>query len=137
MQSRIKMSQKRTRQVCDDVWQTILKAMCDNLATTVIVLNDEFGFGKERIRRFIESTVKQNRKISEWQDEGIADVKIREIIESIGLEYEEIYVEDKQDFKDFLHERKKRREYKNKVGFADAMKAQQHLQTMKDLLNQK
>lgn len=137
MQSRIKMSQKRTRQVCDDVWQTILKAMCDNLATTVIVLNDEFGFGKERIRRFIEATVTLNRKISEWQDEGIADVKIREIIESIGLEYEEIYVEDKQDFKDFLHERKKRREYKNKVGFADAMKAQQHLQTMKDLLNQK
>lgn len=137
MQSRIKMSQKRTRQVCDDVWQTILKAMCDNLATTVIVLNDEFGFGKERIRRFIEATVKQNRKINEWQDEGIADEKIRELIEAIGLEYEEIYVEDKQDFKDFLHERKKRREYKNKVGFADAMKAQQHLQTMKDLLNQK
>lgn len=137
MQSRVKMSQKRTRQVCDDVWQTILKAMCDNLATTVIVLNDDFGFGKERIRRFIEATVTLNRKISEWQDEGIADVKIREIIESIGLQYEEIYVEDKQDFKDFLHERKKRREYKNKVGFADAMKAQQHLQTMKDLLNQK
>jgi len=137
MQSRIKMSQKRTRQVCDDVWQTILKAMCDNLATTVIVLNDEFGFGKERIRRFIEATVKQNRKISEWQDEGIADEKIRELIEAIGLQYEEIYLEDKQDFKDFLHERKKRREYKNKVGFADAMKAQQHLQTMKDLLNQK
>lgn len=137
MQSRIKMSQKRTRQVCDDVWQTILKAMCDNLATTVIVLNDEFGFGKERIRRFIEATVKQNRKINEWQDEGIADEKIRELIEAIGLQYEEIYLEDKQDFKDFLHERKKRREYKNKVGFADAMKAQQHLQTMKDLLNQK
>lgn len=137
MQSRIKMSQKRTRQVCDDVWQTILKAMCDNLATTVIVLNDEFGFGKERIRRFIEATVNKNRKISEWQDEGIADVKIREIIESIGLKYEEIYFEDKQDFKDFLHESRKRKEHKNKVGFADAMKAQQHLQTMKDLLNQK
>lgn len=137
MQSRIKMSQKHTRQVCDDVWQTILKAMCDNLAATVIVLNDDFGFGKERIRRFIEATVTLNRKISEWQDEGIADVKIREIIESIGLKYEEIYVEDKQDFKDFLHESRKRKEHKNKVGFADAMKAQQHLQTMKDLLNQK
>lgn len=134
MQSRIKMGKKQTNRVCDDVWKTILKAMCDNLSVTCIVLNQQFGFGKERIRKFIAESVKMNHKVSEWQDEEVADEMIRRLLEGIGLAYEEIYLEDKQDFKDFMHENKKRKEYKNKIGFADAMRIQSKMHAMKEFL---
>lgn len=134
MNARKVMSKKASMRVCDDVWQTILKAMCDNLSVTCIVLNEQFGFGKDRLRKFIAESVKMNRKVSDWQDEGVADVMIRRMLEEIGLEYEEIYLQDKQDFKDFMHERKKKSEHKNKIKFSDAVQMQNKLQAMKEFL---
>lgn len=115
-------------------WQVMLKAMCDNMASFIIVLHDTFGFGAARIYKFMNELRKFNKTVTQWQDEGIADEKIRERFEEIGIRYEDIYSAKRADYDDFYHNQKVRRENKDKVGYAEAVKAVTYMQTMKELM---
>ena len=137
MKARRVISSKEASMINNQNWKQMLKAMCDNMASFIIVLHDEFGFGAVRIYRFMDSLRKFNKKVNQWQDEGIADIKIKERLEEIGIDYKIIYSMDKVDYDEFYHKQKVRRESQNKVGYADAVKAVTHMQTMRELLNKK
>lgn len=110
MKARQHQSLNQRMENMKQMWPVILKAMCDNRAATVITLHNEFGFGANRIRRLISAVYEFNKKSDLWREEGIFDDKIREELEAMGMDYEEVYVRKMEDYDDFVHAKKVRHE---------------------------
>lgn len=56
-------------------WNAVYKTLEDNLALMLLVLHDEYGFGRERIGKLLASMTETAKRFDEYQEDGILDIK--------------------------------------------------------------
>lgn len=133
MKSSITPTKQMIRRMEQDVYQESIDCMSDNLAATLIVLNEEFGFGEKRIKQFIEATSRVVKRFRAYKDNELARDKFCEDLKAIGIDPDEIYfntnfILDKQD---------SRVEERNAVSISEAAQMQKQLELMKKLQEMK
>ena len=84
-------AKKQQARLSQAVYQDSLDAMSDNLAATLIVLHEYFGFGEKRIRDFLINTSKVVKEFKDYGDEELAREKFSERLKDAGIEFSEIY----------------------------------------------
>lgn len=71
-------------------WNTVYETMEDNLALMLLVLHDEYGFGRERIGKLLASMTEMTKKFDEYQEDGVLDIK-REQLTSGFLDTKDLH----------------------------------------------
>ncbi len=56
-------------------WNVVIETLRDNLALTLLVLHDEYGFGRDRIVNILEKMAEYAKQFDEWQADGVLDYK--------------------------------------------------------------
>lgn len=94
MKAQMEPTKEQKRKLEQDVWQDFLDSMSDNLATTLIVLNEEFGFGEKRIRQFLYATRRAVKKFHDYKDEKLAREQFAKKMKNFGIGFNEIYFKE-------------------------------------------
>lgn len=63
-------------------WNTVYETMEDNLALMLLVLHDEYGFGRERIGKLLASMTETVKRFDEYQADDVLDIKRAELTEN-------------------------------------------------------
>ena len=71
-------------------WNTVYESQMDNLAMMLLVLHDEYGFGRERIGKLLASMTEMTKKFDEYQEDGVLDIK-REQLTSGFLDTKDLH----------------------------------------------
>ncbi len=122
-----KKQQSRLRQA---VYQDSIDAMSDNLAATLIVLHDYYGFGEKRLRDFLENTSKVVKEFKDYKDEQLAREKFSERLKDAGIESSEIYFNE--DI--ILSMQQQKKENQSAVSIKEAQEMRTALSFMKSLM---
>ena len=122
-------SQKRRLE--QQVWQDSIDSMSDNLATTLVVLNQYFGFGEQRLRKFLVGVTEVVEWYKSFKDDRIARDKLIELLKEIGIDSSEIYY--KEDI--LLVTQQIKVEKRSAVSMKEAAEMQKKLSMMKQLQN--
>ena len=112
------------------IFQDSLDAMSDNLAATLIVLHEYFGFGEKRLRDFLENTSKVVKEFKDYGDEELAIEKFSERLRDAGIEFSEIYFNE--DI--ILSMQQQKKEKQSAVSVKEAQEMKQALDFMKSLM---
>lgn len=136
MKSRIKPSRQMVKYVEQEVYAATVEACEDNNAFFLMALNQEFGFGPERLKRVIHAYNKLSEEYTVMRNDGFTYEEIHEkmcdALVSIGINPDDVYV-GKNDFYDI--QRKKRYvEEEKKPGRKEANEAFDKLQLLKLLI---
>lgn len=91
-----KPSKKIVAQVEQDVYASTVEACEDNNAFFLLALNQEFGFGPERLRRMIHKYNQLSEEYTIMRSDGFTyeevHQKMCEALESIGIDPDQVYV---------------------------------------------
>lgn len=60
-------------------WNTIKSVMSDNIAMMLLVLHNEFGFGRERIGKLLDRMADMAEKFDEYDNDGVLSLKRDEL----------------------------------------------------------
>lgn len=93
-------------------WDAVCENMEDNLAMMLLVLHDEYGFGKERLAKLLNAMEEMAQKFDEYQEDGVLDIKRKELTKGFLSE---------KDLRKFLQTRLKGvipEEYYNKIFYS-------------------
>lgn len=120
--------------VGEKYWNLSLKFAVDNLKVAMVVLHNEFGFGPERLTRFLDGVANTSARYNQAFDDEVMDNVIDKDVRALGIpdEYVEMLCEKRLDT---------RKEYycahrnKNKISFREANEAVKRLQVMKEYQN--
>lgn len=109
MKSRIRAPKSMVASLEQEVYAATVEACEDNNAFFLMALNQEFGFGPERLRRIINKYNELSEEYSVMREDGFTYEEIHdrmcEALESIGIDPDQVYV-GKNDFYDM--QRRKR-----------------------------
>lgn len=89
----------------------------------MITISEFLGFGAKRLRKYILARNEVLKRFEQYEIEGVADIKIRKEIESIGLEFDEA-VPTVVQFDIYKNQIKKKREGACKVTLSEAKNLQ-------------
>ena len=115
MVSRVDSSLYRSEigRVEQEVYANTVEACEDNNAFFLLALNQEFGFGPERLKRVINRYNELSEEYSVMRNDGFTydeiNQKMREALASIGIDPDDVYV-GKNDF----YDAKRRKRYIDK-----------------------
>jgi hypothetical protein len=115
MESRVDSSlyRKEIGRVEQEVYANTVEACEDNNAFFLLALNQEFGFGPERLKRVIHRYNELTEEYSVMRNDGFTydeiNQKMREALASIGIDPDDVYV-GKNDF----YDAKRRKRYIDK-----------------------
>lgn len=123
-------TKKQKARLSQAVYQDSLDAMSDNLAATLIVLHEYFGFGEKRIRDFLINTSKVVKEFKDYGDEELAREKFSERLKDAGIEFSEIYFNE--DI--ILSMQQQKKEKQSAVSIKEAQEMKQALDFMKSLM---
>ena len=123
-------TKKQKARLSQAVYQDSLDAMSDNLAATLIVLHEYFGFGEKRIRDFLINTSKVVKEFKDYGDEELAREKFSERLKDAGIEFSEIYFNE--DI--ILSMQQQKKEKQSAVSVKEAQEIKQALDFMKSLM---
>ena len=123
-------TKKQKARLSQAVYQDSLEAMSDNLAATLIVLHEYFGFGEKRIRDFLEHTTTVVKEFKDYGDEELAREKFSERLKDAGIEFSEIYFNE--DI--ILSMQQQKKEKQSAVSVKEAQEMKQALDFMKSLM---
>ena len=123
-------TKKQKTRLSQAVYQDSLDAMSDNLAATLIVLHEYFGFGEKRIRDFLINTSKVVKEFKDYKDEQLAREKFSERLKDAGIEFSEIYFNE--DI--ILSMQQQKKEKQSAVSVKEAQEMKQALDFMKSLM---
>ena len=123
-------TKKQQARLSQAVYQDSLDAMSDNLAATLIVLHEYFGFGEKRIRDFLINTSKVVKEFKDYGDEELAREKFSERLKDAGIEFSEIYFNE--DI--ILSMQQQKKEKQSAVSVKEAQEMKQALDFMKSLM---
>ena len=56
-------------------WNSVYENLVDNLALVLLVLHDEYGFGRDRIGKILASMTETAKRFDEYQADDVLDVK--------------------------------------------------------------
>ena len=123
-------TKKQQARLSQAVYQDSLDAMSDNLAATLIVLHEYFGFGEKRIRDFLINTSKVVKEFKDYKDEQLAREKFSERLKDAGIEFSEIYFNE--DI--ILSMQQQKKEKQSAVSVKEAQEMRTALSFMKSLM---
>ena len=123
-------TKKQKARLSQAVYQDSLDAMSDNLAATLIVLHDYFGFGEKRLRDFLEHTTTVVKEFKDYGDEELAREKFSERLKDAGIEFSEIYFNE--DI--ILSMQQQKKEKQSAVSVKEAQEMRTALSFMKSLM---
>ncbi len=123
-------TKKQKARLSQAVYQDSLDAMSDNLAATLIVLHEYFGFGEKRLRDFLEHTTTVVKEFKDYGDEELAREKFSERLKDAGIEFSEIYFNE--DI--ILSMQQQKKEKQSAVSVKEAQEMKQALDFMKSLM---
>ena len=123
-------TKKQQARLSQAVYQDSLDTMSDNLATTLIVLHEYFGFGEKRLRDFLENTSKVVKEFKDYGDEELAREKFSERLKDAGIEFSEIYFNE--DI--ILSMQQQKKEKQSAVSVKEAQEMRTALSFMKSLM---
>ena len=123
-------TKKQKARLSQAVYQDSLDTMSDNLATTLIVLHEYFGFGEKRIRDFLINTSKVVKEFKDYGDEELAREKFSERLKDAGIEFSEIYFNE--DI--ILSMQQQKKEKQSAVSVKEAQEMRTALSFMKSLM---
>ena len=123
-------TKKQKARLSQAVYQDSLDAMSDNLAATLIVLHEYFGFGEKRIRDFLINTSKVVKELKDYGDEELAREKFSERLKDAGIEFSEIYFNE--DI--ILSMQQQKKEKQSAVSVKEAQEMRTALSFMKSLM---
>lgn len=123
-------TKKQKARLSQAIFQDSLDTMSDNLATTLIVLHEYFGFGEKRIRDFLENTSKVVKEFKDYGDEELAREKFSERLRDAGIEFSEIYFNE--DI--ILSMQQQKKEKQSAVSIKEAQEMRTALSFMKSLM---
>ena len=123
-------TKKQQARLSQAVYQDSLDAMSDNLAATLIVLHEYFGFGEKRIRDFLINTSKVVKEFKDYGDEELAREKFSERLKDAGIEFSEIYFNE--DI--ILSMQQQKKEKQSAVSVKEAQEMRTALSFMKSLM---
>lgn len=123
-------TKKQKARLSQTIFQDSLDTMSDNLATTLIVLHEYFGFGEKRLRDFLENTSKVVKEFKDYGDEELAREKFSERLRDAGIEFSEIYFNE--DI--ILSMQQQKKEKQSAVSIKEAQEMRTALSFMKSLM---
>ena len=123
-------TKKQKARLSQAVYQDSLDAMSDNLAATLIVLHDYFGFGEKRLRDFLEHTNTVVKEFKDYKDEQLAREKFSERLKDAGIGFSEIYFNE--DI--ILSMQQQKKEKQSAVSVKEAQEMRTALSFMKSLM---
>ena len=123
-------TKKQKARLSQAIFQDSLDTMSDNLATTLIVLHEYFGFGEKRLRDFLEHTTTVVKEFKDYGDEELAREKFSERLKDAGIEFSEIYFNE--DI--ILSMQQQKKEKQSAVSVKEAQEIKQALDFMKSLM---
>lgn len=123
-------TKKQKARLSQAIYQDSLDTMSDNLATTLIVLHEYFGFGEKRLRDFLENTSKVVKEFKDYGDEELAREKFSERLRDAGIGFSEIYFNE--DI--ILSMQQQKKEKQSAVSVKEAQEMKQALDFMKSLM---
>lgn len=123
-------TKKQKARLSQAVYQDSLDTMSDNLATTLIVLHEYFGFGEKRLRDFLENTSKVVKEYQAYKDDKLAREKFSERLKDAGIDFSEIYFNE--DI--ILSMQQQKKEKQSAVSIKEAQEMKRALDFMKSLM---
>ena len=136
MKSRINAPKSMVASLEQEVYAATVEACEDNNAFFLIALNQEFGFGAERLRRVIHRYNELSEEYTVMREDGFTYEEIHdrmcEALESIGIDPDQVYV-GKNDFYD-MQRRKRQVEKERKPSRSEAGIAFENMQKFKAFL---
>ena len=123
-------TKKQKARLSQAVYQDSLDTMSDNLASTLIVLHEYFGFGEKRLRDFLEHTSKVVKEFQAYKDDKLAREKFSERLKDAGIGFSEIYFNE--DI--ILSMQQQKKEKQSAVSIKEAQEMKQALDFMKSLM---
>lgn len=137
MKASIRPSKKEIERVSRTVFDMQVAVYDDNNAMMLEALNEEFGFGADRLRRVMKRFNAISDRYTQASEDGFTDKEIREMhinnLKAIGIDPEDVYAGNR-DFDEVMAN--KRYTAKNHtVSFAEAAKAAEHMAAMKQFLS--
>ena len=123
-------TKKQKARLSQAIYQDSLDTMSDNLATTLIVLHEYFGFGEKRLRDFLEHTTTVVKEFKDYGDEELAREKFSERLKDAGIEFSEIYFNE--DI--ILSMQQQKKEKQSAVSVKEAQEMRTALSFMKSLM---
>ena len=123
-------TKKQKARLSQAIFQDSLDTMSDNLATTLIVLHEYFGFGEKRLRDFLEHTTTVVKEFKDYGDEELAREKFSERLKDAGIEFSEIYFNE--DI--ILSMQQQKKEKQSAVSVKEAQEMKQALDFLKSLM---
>lgn len=131
-----KPSKKIIAQVEQDVYAATVEACEDNNAFFLLALNQEFGFGPERLRRMIHKYNELSEEYTIMRKDGFSyeevHQKMCDALASIGIDPDQVYV-GTNDFYD-IQRQKRYCERESKPTRAEAGAAYENMQKFKAFL---
>lgn len=124
MKARTVASRKDIERVNEAVWKLTLESIIDGNAVMLIAAKHFFGLGPKRMKAFMEFFDEVKAEYDVHEKDGIFKEKIREELESSGIDVDEMYTVD-SSFEDVY--RKTRRADKNKPCMAEAVQVKNNL----------
>lgn len=76
-------SEKALREL---VWRTANEFARQNLKIMMVVLHDDFGFGRERLHKVIDCIKEKVRYYDEYDNDGVLDYALDRDIRGLGLD---------------------------------------------------
>lgn len=59
-------------------WNALYGVLVDNLLISIYVLHNNFGFGEERVGRYIDATIEAAKLFEEWAADDVMDLNTEE-----------------------------------------------------------
>lgn len=122
MKSLIK-SKNNIKRYQDELWESVNRCVEFNGAIDLITISEFLGFGAKRLRKYILARNEVVKRFEQYEIEGVADIKIREEIEAIGLGFDEA-VPTAVQFDIYKNQIKKKRESACKVSSSEVKSLQ-------------
>lgn len=69
------MKANSPKSVQQKAWDTIKNVMNDNIAMMLLVLHNEYGFGRERIGKLLDEMTAMAKEFDEYQSDGVFEYK--------------------------------------------------------------
>lgn len=136
-------------------WNSVYETLSDNLALVLLVLHDEYGFGRERIGKLLAAMTETTKKFDEYQADDVLDIKreqltgdfldVKDLHEFLkirlkGVIPEEFYNDMFYNATPAFHEaqakyKRNTQKQQKKVSFTEAAEMQSRMLAMKEFLN--
>lgn len=125
------MKANSKRAADEKYWNLSLKFAVDNLKVALVTLHREFGFGQERLTKFLDGVSETSKKYNEAFSDGVMDDIIDRDVEALHIpeEYLELLLSRRFDTMNEYHTKNRPR---NNVSVREAAELRDKLEALRN-----